>query len=60
MNTDSSQMLYPDFTPNMQPFPAGAGPMGNSNIRDYFDLYDAKSNKTKIIRNKEPPNFKNF
>ena len=35
MNTDSSQMLYPDFTANMSSLPVGA--MG-----DYYDASDAR------------------
>ena len=38
MNTDSSQMLYPDFTANMQSLPVvQAG--------DYYDVNDARAGK---------------
>ena len=42
MNTDSSQMLYPDFTHNMGAMgPAMAmGPIDNS---DYYDIAEIKA-----------------
>ena len=43
MNTDSSQMLYPDFTHNMsiqQSFPAGI--MENNTSSDYYDIAEIK------------------
>ena len=55
MNTDSSQMLYPDFTHNaghmnsMQPFPIG----NIENNSDYYDIAEIKQKLNKKRKNKD-------
>lgn len=60
MNTDSSQMLYPDFTHSMQPFPINGslppgvpgGPMHQTTGGDYFDIGETYNKKVKVGRSK--------
>ena len=55
MNTDSSQMLYPDFTHNtghinsMQPFPIS----NIENNSDYYDIAEIKQKLNKKRKNKD-------